>query len=369
VVRRGIGDHALRFADRLAAPSRYWPLKIGVLVTAASALHAIPAYDVVFDENGLRAKSLHLLSHLGADGPESHAAKLDFRLVAPALVRPFDASPVAAAVLYALCGVVAYALMASELRRAKVAPSAVLLSLGAVAATAAGGVFLIDPRFFDGLAIALALAAGVVANRWFAAALAFVALYTDERALLALLVCVAAFRWLDARSDDPPPRGLSPLALLGAAVAYAASRLVLDAATALRTETADVGFGVVTENLTRWPVALVAAFALAWPILVVGLALATQRDLVRGAVVVALVGAVIAASTLVHDVTRSAAYALPAVPVAVLAIARRWPERAVAKAFGLAFVACMLVPAFAMAGQIQRVNPLPVQILRWFGVL
>ena len=133
---------------RVVGPSRFWEWKVALIAMALSALHAVPAYDQELhgDISHARLKGEHLLTHFGGDSPTSHLAKLDFRLVVPMLLRPFHGSPIAAAVLYATCGVVVYAVFARQLQRAGIGNVAIALGLSAVAVTPVGGVFWLSPR-------------------------------------------------------------------------------------------------------------------------------------------------------------------------------------------------------------------------------
>jgi hypothetical protein len=348
---------------RVFGPSRFWEWKVALIAMALSALHAIPAYDQELhgDLSHARLKGEHLLTHLGGDSPTSHLAKLDFRLVVPVLLRPFHGSPVAAAVLYAVCGVVVYAVFARGLKRAGLGDVTIALGLCAVAVTPAGGIFLLSLRYFDPVAIALAVLAAATRRAWLAVPLVVLALYTDERALIAVVLAALAVYWLEKRNVGPA---------VGAGVAvWFVSRIVLDRATDLRVESAETGLGVITHNISTWPIGLLMAFVCFWVLLAFGLWYLLQERSPVSFAIVACVGVAIAGAVAVDDVTRSISYALPVVPVVIAVLAHRWTEVAAERRFALAFVASLLVPAFVMAGDIGRANPLPVQVLRWTGVL
>ena len=355
----------------LASRGRWWNLKVGLVCMCVSAMHATPTWDNYHQDNGVTVrKGLHPLTHLVdlSVGSRGHAAKIDFRFVVPLLLRPFHGSLLLASALFAICGVVTYALLAEELRRRNVAPIAILLSLSGVAATALGGVFLLAWTFYDAAAIALAVAAGCVRSRLAAVVLALVAIYTDERALLALVVSVLASLWLDRDRADAQPRGLTPRVLVVVIGIYVVSRGVLDATTDLRTERSDVGLRVLSDNIHIWPKALVGAFAFWWIVLAIGLVLAAQRQRVVGRLLVVAAASLVLASAAVYDITRSVSYLLPLVPVPVVAITRRWPGVASARIFGAAFVACALTPAFIAVGPVVMFKPLPINLLRAVGV-
>jgi len=330
---------------------------------ALSALHAVPAYDQELhgDLSHARLKGEHLLTHLGGNSPKSHLAKVDFRLVVPILLRPFHGSAAVAAILYGVSGLVVYAVFARWLRRGGVGELAAALGLCAAAVTPAGSTFLLSLRYFDPVAIALAVLAAAVRRPWLAALCAALALYTDERALIALALAALTVYWLERRNTAP--------ALGAGAALWLLSRIVLDRATDLRVESAETGVGVIVHNASRWPVGLLTAYVFFWLVFAIGLWLLLRERTAAGWAIVACVGIAIVSAVAVDDVTRSIAYALPVVPVVITAIARRWREDAAERLLASACVGSLVVPAFVMARYIGHVNPLPIQVLRWTGVL
>src|SRR4051812_16949735 len=93
-VARRVIDFLRALLTRLSQPGPFWALKIGLVVMAVSFVHATPAYDSLPGRNTVffRQKGLHLLTHFGGDDPRGHAAKLDFRLLGPIVLRPFGGS-------------------------------------------------------------------------------------------------------------------------------------------------------------------------------------------------------------------------------------------------------------------------------------
>ncbi len=366
-------DSALNTAaawfDRAVSPGRCWALRIGLIAVALAVLHGAPPYDLVLDSDygstGNAQKGRHPLTHLTGEGrgdPASHDAKLDFRFVVPLLLRPFNGSRAVGAALFAASGVLAIALLASELRRRGVEPRTVALGLFGVALTAAGGVFVQTVDYFDAVAIALVVTAGFVRRRLVAGAAAFAALYTDERALIGLALVIGAAAWLD-RSTVLVRRGLTLRTMAVASAMYLVTRVALDVTTDLRTERAGVGLRVAIDNLDRWPIALAAAFGVWWLIVAAGL-YSVRADRTGWIVIGLTAGAVVSALT-VDDVTRSLAYSLPVVPVVLVALSRTLTPRRLDRVLGSALGACALTPIIGMAGELGRFNPLLFQIPRW----
>lgn len=364
-MRRLPGTLAAR-VDGFTRDDRGLPWRVGLLAMVVSLLHAAPPYDVRFSNYPLstRVKGLHPLTHLAylANGdPRSHEAKLDYRFVVPLLLRPFNGSFVAAAVFFAVCGVIAFAVLTLMLRDGGVPPRTAALAVVSMAVTPAATVFTLGLDYFDAMAIALALGALWVSRQWAAGVLAVTALYTDERALVALVLGVVAQRWLGSR------RGAAPVTLAVAVGVYAATRVALEVSTDLRTARAGVGPSVLAENIERWPIGIAFAFGAWWVLFGAGVFVATKQGRPWGLIAAAGFAGAVVSVVVVDDVTRSAAYLLPLVPLVVVALWRRTPAR-IDRWLTVALVAGLVVPVVTMNGPIGRHSPLPVHVARWVGL-
>ena len=359
-----LGKWGASAADWISS-GRYWKWRVGVAALSFSALHALPAYDAIDRATSVRVirlKGLHPLTHFASASPASHEAKLDFRLVAPLLLRPFHAAFVPMVLLYALSGAVVYAILAGEIVRGGRSVRTAFVAVSGLAVTAAGGTFLLGYQYFDGLAIALAASATVLRRHWpLAATLAFLALYTDERAGIALVLGVAASGWIDDRQETKSATRLTWTRLFAIFIAYGGTRVILQVATALRSETAEVGLSVVRVNASRLPVAIAFAFAAWWLVIVSGLwRVARENSLLVPCLAVVAFGSAL----LVDDVTRSLAYLLPLAPVAAVSFCDGRDERKSNRWLTAVFAVCALTPAVVMVGTLGHFNPLPVQLVR-----
>jgi hypothetical protein len=238
----------------------------------------------------------------------------------------------------------------------------------------ASAAFLSDYiHFFDGLVLMFVLLAVWLRRFWPAAVLFLLALWTDERAILA--IGTAALIPLAGRL----PTGLRTLARqpLWQAAALAlvltlAGRAILAGVYGLRLPTGDaagVGPAILTDNFAHWPYAWVLGLESAWVLVAGGLS-ATWAMGRRGWALLILGGLVayILASHLVLDITRSMTYLMPLVLWALGAIhaaAPRWLPRRL----GLLALAAAFIPTvFFIQGAIWS-YPLPLMLLVWLRVL
>jgi hypothetical protein len=207
--------------------------------------------------------------------------------------------------------------------------------------------------FFDGIAIALAAGALVVTSEVAAAVLVLLALFTDERALITLVVGVLAVRVVTGRTRVG--------GLLGGVAAYAVARTGLQLATELRTHTEGVGLAITRDLGWRAPVGVLVAWGAVW--LVIGRGLAALRSRAGGAL---LIGAFVAASVsavLVYDVTRTAAYAVPAVVAAMIVLYQQRPNVAERTVWAAVLIG-VCVPSMTVIEYFFWQLPLPYHLAR-----
>jgi len=216
--------------------------------------------------------------------------------------------------------------------------------------------------YFDAMALTLLILAMQAA--WPSAALCvFLAAWTDERSLLAS-VFVVLFAAL---------RGNGRMKLLAAPfgwVAYGATRWLLASQGSMAGTTGGVGWATLAQQANAIPLGLWSGLGGCWILIVAGIASAVlQKRYKLFAGLCAAVGLVMLAAAAITDITRTAAYAFPAVLVSVALLARGEPIESVEKLAAAAAVVSWIVPTYYVQGSqgFWWLYPLPVQVVRWMA--
>jgi hypothetical protein len=260
-------------------------------------------------------------------------------------------------------GVCSLALVARLLERTGLRRTEALSVIAAVAVTGIGTVWFADTgHFFDGLALTALVLALASRNPLLVFVSISAAAWTDERALLAAVI-VAAFHLRERQYISASAVGL---ALLG----YCGLRVGLAMHFGLATDRTFVGPSVLRSNLYSAPLALFLAIEALWGLLLIGIgAGALSRDrtvwIVAPVALASSLGAV-----MVYDVTRSAAYLLPALVVAGAYLAKQ-SVRLRTPLIGWCAVLCAVIPTTVIISylSIPVLLPLPIQTVAWLGSL
>lgn len=358
----GVTDRVGRIADRclliVGGPSdRGGPTSVRVALFAVglSLLHASGPPASLLSDDWMDWQERHLLDANPAP-PGSHGAKLAFRLTMPILGRLLHLNRIGYYVVLAAAGVVVFAVLHRVIADRTSSHRYATVCCLALAFCYFGSAYVADLIiFFDGIAIGLALGAFAVTSEALAAGLVFLALFTDERALITVVLAVLGYRVVTGRTR-----------LRGAAagvVAYACVRAGLLLTTDLTAHTEGIGPAVTRDLGWRAPVGVFAAWGGVW--LVIGRGFADLRARPFGWLLITGFAAASASAVLVYDVTRSAVYAVPAVIAAMVVLHDRRP--AVAEGTGLAAVIVGgFLPGMTVVDQFFWHFPLPYHVLRAF---
>ena len=336
---------------------------VGLVASAIVLVISFPSYDQIFgfDDNWdpllLQAEEPFEPHEYP---PESHAAKLAFRLVPPLVGGLLNLGPVGYVVLQSLAGVALFAAAARLFDRLTGDRAAAALYTVALAGAWAGASAFVEMRgVFDGIAFLFLVLACLARRPPLIALCAFLAAWTDERAAVAAGLVFVFHLVEPAQRRDAWWRGGA--VVVGLAL-YVASRLALAAATGLTPAAGLVGLSILVDQIHF--AAIGAWTALESLLVVVGLGLLSlwrTRRLAAVAFLLAL-AAVLGGALLVLDVTRSMAYAIPAVFIGVAVLDPR-AQRALAPAVAVINV---IVPLYyvGILDRIFWIPPLPFQVLR-----
>jgi hypothetical protein len=289
--------------------------------------------------------------------PDSHESKLTFRLTVPVIARVLHLGETGLLIFYGLAGI-ALLYMALKLSE-KITGSrrAAFFVCLAIACVWAGETSFHElyGGVYDGVALCLVLLALSTESALLAGASLFLATWTDERALIA-----SAFVLLCGKKRA--------IAAVTAGAAYVVTRLILTKAYSLAVATGSVGFSVLQSHAALIPIGFWTGLGGAWIIVVFSVIVLFRRKRYWiASAFCGLLGAATAAAFLVMDVTRTMAYCLPAVFIALGILVRFESTGKVGKLVKIAGVASVLTPTFFVMGNtVLYLYPLPVEIIRWF---
>jgi hypothetical protein len=195
------------------------------------------------------------------------------------------------------------------------------------------------------VALLLLLLAMAARSPAVSAVLVFAAAWTDERALAASLL---VFLFAAVRSGRGTVRGLyagKAGAILLAWPAYLGTRLYLTVAHRLVVETAGIGLGILARNVTVIPLGIWTALGGAWLLVAYGfLALMLKKHCVFAICFACVLGAIVTLAFLTLDVTRSLAYCLPALFIAMSAASETESKENLEAIAGLCALISFVVP-------------------------
>jgi len=361
---------------------RYWAWKatLGTLIIMA-LLSSFPQLENVFvsGEISRNFTAIQLKAHdIGYDllneyDPNSGSAKQQFRLVMPVITAAFGLSQHGMYLVQLLFGVgLIYVViqLGTQITNDRVIAFLIAVAVACMWSGSSGfvelrGTFDVIPYFF------LLLAMWIKSPPIIFVAI-FCAGWGDERGLIASSL-VFVYYWV---SQSPPGERFRPahllkpqlIAIVLAWVAYFVTRQIYMTTYDLRTVGESTGFERLRLNLNILPFGMWTALEGTWipVVLAFGMLIRQRRFLLFAAFIVALMAVLIVAHMVV-DVTRSAAYALPAVFVA-LALLKDSEERHNLRLIATITVAVALFwPAYTADdwATVYWISPLPVHLPRW----
>lgn len=148
---------------------------------------------------------------------------------------------------------------------------------------------------------------------------------------------------------------------------YLVTRLILIEVFSLVVATGNVGFSVLGSHAALIPVGVWTGLGGAWILVVFSvIALLRHRRYWFAAAFCGLLGAATIAAFMVIDVTRTMAYCLPAVFIALRVLRPSESGGKLDKLVKIGGIASALAPTFFVLGNtVLYLYPLPVEIIRW----
>lgn len=289
---------------------------------------------------------------------ETHEAKNAFRLTIPVIANVANLTPGGIILLQMAVGWLFFYLLLRQGETVFGDPHVTLwTSLGFATIYAGYSGPVAFSGKMDSFAYFFLLSAMMFSSRLSIFAATQLACWTDERAVLASGLVYLWWRVRNSDLDSPHLKRLLPLdrqsrAVAVAVVAYVAGRLALQTITGLHTPTGNVGVSTFLKLSEFWWVGTWSFFRGMWlPVSAGCLLLHHRREFVPLAAFVLLLAVLTIGAFCVYDITRSGAYAFPAVLISILLLRR---AVSVAELRQLAFVSliisCLSGPLYLIAG-------------------
>lgn len=363
---------------RLFTHGRRWHWKATALAVGLSLLLSFPSIDVAlsgeFESNwaALKTQIDHPLTP-ALHPPESHAAKIAFRLTVPVFLHALGLGVGGALLIDVASGILFFFLLAQLLLEQTHDRVTALLGTAGAAGTFAGVSAFCDLRCVsDALAICFLLVAMRARSRVGIAAAVVLGAFTDERAALASSIVMLFGALESALSRDEGHLGQRRLwSVVFAGAAYLAIRWMLGFLFGLRTPVGDsaaIGPLMFARNLHGLPFSLWTALEGLWiPVIGALLLLVAQGYRGYAAAIGVSLALSFAVANSVIDVTRSAIYVFPVFPLAARVLARFEPRRVVRLLILWGAALALIAPTYYSSGNhIHWHMPLPLQLFRMF---
>jgi hypothetical protein len=372
---QGLHNRIDALIDRLLA-GPYWKLKALCTVLAISLFRAFPNYDALgtnFFETKWRDAQLkfdHPLIDTSRMFPAgSHESNLTFRLTVPALAHVFHLHETGLLIFFACVGIILLYLVLNVTFTLSASKRVALFVGLSTACTWPGEAAFHELRggYYDALALCLLVAACATSSSLLAAVFLFLAAWTDERALIASSFVFLLYAFNNSAGLRRFLVG-KPAAVVLAIAGYLGTRAYLAATHSYLHAASGIGLSILSQQANVIPLAIWTGLGGSWILVFVGLlALFVQKRYFAGAAFCVALAGVVVASLAVADVTRSMAYCLPAVFVAMAALNGSEGKKRIEQLAGIGAVVSLLVPTYYLEGNagLWWLYPLPIQIVRW----
>lgn len=358
---------------------RWWLIKATLIALFCALFFSFPGYREVLRgeinpiwQPVLQKSANPFLDMSLAYGAGSHESKLTFRLTVPLIAHFLNLGIRGMLVLQFIAGVLSLALGASLVYRMTKDRTTAFWAALLLAGTYAGTTAFVEIRgIFDGVAIFFLLAALWFKNPILIGLAVLLAAWTDERGLAAAsLVFIFhslsdnGLSWQGWRAWVKP----ETIAVVVGGGLYLGSRFLLAELLGLTTSTGGIGLHLLVDQFNQFPMGSWTALEGGWLLVGVALIAFIHHKGYWPAVLFTLsICGIIAISLSVVDITRSMAYMIPAIFIAIKATAAAETPEKTRQYVVLAGLFSILAVNYYTGGEktIWWQYPLPLQIMRW----
>jgi hypothetical protein len=376
---RGFHDRTTRVIESMVA-GRLASAKITLFALAVGLFCSFPNHYGLSDEAagvswaGVLEKSRDpFLDMTTKYGPSVHESKLNFRLTVPIAANILGLNRKGILVLHAASAVMLLWSAARVFLRDTSDPVAALFMTVLVASTWAGITGFVEYRgMFDVEALLFLTCALLAQGPMLAGLFAFLAAWTDERGLIAssLVYLYHVYRHYDNGRGDRLSAFVSPTAIgvVLSWAAYFATRFALARAYHISTPVDGTGLGTFIGQINNFPMGCWTALEGGWLLVFAAVyVLWHQRQLAFLTAFGLSIAILITVAMSVFDITRSMAYILPAVFVAVQVLRKVETPADLRVLCIFAAVIALLWPNYyaEYGNHIWWSTPLPLRIMKW----
>jgi hypothetical protein len=358
---------------------RFW-LPVIILISLTCALFfAFPSYDAITSENN--TLSWQAVLEKSADPfmdmsqkyePESHESKLTFRITVPILAHLLNLGIFGMIGLQFIVGVFILGLSAQVVHNLTQDRLLALFAAILVAGTYAGTTSFVELRgIFDGVAIFFLILALSMKNSVLISIAIFLAAWTDERGLVASLFVFLFHAMSNEIKDRKTWRNYlspAPLAVIIGGIAYLVSRYLMATIFKLATPIGGIGLDLLFNQFNQFPMGTWTALEGGWLLVLIATIILLQKRMYATLMLMVIgIFGIISISLSVIDITRSMAYMIPVLFVAIKAITGNEPQERIRQYLVSAGLISLLSANYYAGGEksIWWQYPLPLQLLRW----
>ena len=357
-----------------------WFILSTVLALAGALFFAFPGYKEITQGDypkgwdAVLEKSANPFLNMGDKyGNGSHDSKLTFRLTVPLIAHGLRLGVYGLIILQFCAGVISLGLsvwIGYQFTRDKVIG---LLTGLLFAGTYAGTTAFVELRgIFDGIAIFFLLLALSSKNFIIISTAAFLASWTDERGWIALSLVLLyhaipepgqkfTLTWRDFVKRPT-------IAVATGAIGYVVTRLVIASVFSLETSTGGVGLSLFIDQFNQFPMGTWTALEFGWVLVVLSCILLIRfRAFLYVTLYLVALAVIIIVSLSVVDITRSMAYLIPAIFIAIKILATFLPPEKLRHLLLWSSLFTLISANYYAGGEktIWWQYPLPLQLVRW----
>jgi hypothetical protein len=362
-------EHTLINQCEKFTQNHYWPVLISLCLTVSVFFFSFPGWSGFNTENWqaiIEQCKDPLKAHNYPD--YLHHSKLTFRLTIPLIAYVFNLGIPGILALQAFAGILLFYISAKwceQMTHDRV--TAVLLTI-LISFIYTGRASFTETRgMFDGPAILFLVAAMYVKHPVWIGMNVLLSSWTDERGLIAS--CLVFFYWSIQENVGKKEKLLA----VGVAwITYFVMRYCISVTFGLKTSTGLVGWSVFVKQINNLPIGVWTALEGGW--LLVALGLLTQYAHKKYFQMSAYAGGILIITSIamsVIDITRSMAYVLPALFIAVSVLSRSESVNILRRCMLAATLISFIYPAYYVGSNYYSYwnYPLPLQILRYIFIL
>lgn len=362
-------DQFIAWIERFTS-GKYWQIKLVLLVFAYVLLVAFPSFDLLqkdfaVDWNILMQQADHPLTpHYYA--PESHEAKMAFRLMVPILVHLLHLNMMGVICLQFLAGLLSWLVFIKIMERhTNDVVTTFILTLAMACINFSKCTLDIRGVFFDNIAFLFLLIPFLYPRVVVIFCCIFLAAWVDERALLA-----SSFILLYLIFNRQQKYMLFKIIAVALAwTAYIILRLYLSRTYHLVTPSEGTGFFVLFAQMNNWILGIISGLEGFWilPVLFISYKVKDKNwidaVLFSGAMLMTMIVALSVA-----DISRSMNYLFISIPLLIAFLAQKENITDLRKIATLVLVFSFLFPAYSFSSIRESYwsYPLPLQLFRMF---